>query len=795
MALPRGFIYFKQFQRAAIPRNAYLNSQGWNRISGLYFHDVSTEGRSERLPGHKFSRHTSTSRLHPICHLSLGWKYCSTNTRLLGLRYDSIHLTSHRLFRSSATLYEHHESKLEKTVKVLKEKQEEQVKKQSLSPLVQEATVTAVAAKKSLGQRIVDEIKHYYHGFRLLFIDIKISARLLWQVMNGYTLSRRERKQFLRTVSDLFRLVPFLVFVIVPFMEFLLPVAVKLFPNMLPSTFQTYDKKQENMKRQLKVKIEMAKFLQDTIEEMGLRKIKKSADAKGHLTHEFSEFMNKIRSGGVLATTEEIRKYSKLFENELTLDNLTHSQLSAVCKLLDLNPIGTTNFLQFQLLMKLRSLRADDKMIQKEGVDALSVTELQQACRARGMRAHGASQQRLTSQLTQWLDLHLNNKIPISLLLLSRALYLPDVMSSDEQLKTTLSQLPESITEEAKLHIIEVEGETDHKAKLNLIKQEEERIKLEKAEEIKVQKVQEAIEKAKKIKKEELQAQAAMLTQEPPVEGAVPTVQDVIATAASSVSKEELVDTAPIVKGMPGEEIPAATEEFTAKDIENIEEVLETLEQTKLVAAKEDLAELKQSSKEYKEDLEDLKVIEMTSGAEEVYQETTASKRLGKSVAHLVEEIDSSITNMDKEKAVVEEIITDQQDQIKDVKEEMILDKQTPVSEPAAIKTEVVQEKIVEQVQEQKRELVSIAHLLEAMRRFKDAPDEMQLKQIAEVLDGDNDGNIEIEHILRVTGLIANMKNIKLTAKQLAELSDLVKKEQVSMESEEKVKENQQSLG
>jgi LETM1 and EF-hand domain-containing protein 1 len=40
-----------------------------------------------------------------------------------------------------------------------------------------------------------------------------------------------------RTTADLFRLVPFLVFVIVPFMEFLLPVAIKLFPNMLPSTF------------------------------------------------------------------------------------------------------------------------------------------------------------------------------------------------------------------------------------------------------------------------------------------------------------------------------------------------------------------------------------------------------------------------------------------------------------------------------------------------------------------------------------------------------------------------------
>ena len=41
----------------------------------------------------------------------------------------------------------------------------------------------------------------------------------------------------MRTVSDLFRLLPFSVFIIVPFMELLLPIALKLFPGMLPSTF------------------------------------------------------------------------------------------------------------------------------------------------------------------------------------------------------------------------------------------------------------------------------------------------------------------------------------------------------------------------------------------------------------------------------------------------------------------------------------------------------------------------------------------------------------------------------
>ncbi|XP_028922273.1 LETM1 domain-containing protein LETM2, mitochondrial isoform X5 [Ornithorhynchus anatinus] len=66
-------------------------------------------------------------------------------------------------------------------------------------------------------------------------------------------------------------------------------------------------------------------------------------------------------------------------------------------------------------------------MIAEEGVNALSVSELQSACRARGMRSLGLSEKQLKEQLTQWLDLHLKENVPPSLLLLSRALYLIDV--------------------------------------------------------------------------------------------------------------------------------------------------------------------------------------------------------------------------------------------------------------------------------------------------------------------------------------------------------------------------------
>lgn len=69
-----------------------------------------------------------------------------------------------------------------------------------------------------------------------------------------------------------------------------------------------------------------------------------------------------IRETGERPSNEEILRFSKLFEDELTLDNLTRPQLVALCRLLELQSIGTNNFLRFQLTMRLRSIKADDKV-------------------------------------------------------------------------------------------------------------------------------------------------------------------------------------------------------------------------------------------------------------------------------------------------------------------------------------------------------------------------------------------------------------------------------------------------
>lgn len=252
--------------------------------------------------------------------------------------------------------------------------------------------------KKSIKEKIMDELRHYYHGFRLLFIEVRISTSLLFQILRGHSLTRREHRLLVTTIGDLFRMVPFIVFIAVPFLEFTLPIFIKLFPNMLPSTFESRSQTEAKLKQHLKVKLEMAKFFQETLDQMAPQ----ASNRHSELAKEFSTFFNKVRTSGDVATSEEIMKFSKLFEDDITLDSLQRPHLVALCKVLNVSTIGTGAILRFNLKMKLRSLAADDKMIAKEGVDSLNFSELQQACRARGMRAYGVSEERLRKELRNW---------------------------------------------------------------------------------------------------------------------------------------------------------------------------------------------------------------------------------------------------------------------------------------------------------------------------------------------------------------------------------------------------------
>ena len=266
-----------------------------------------------------------------------------------------------------------------------------------------------------------DEMAHYWAGTKLLWVEIKIATRLLFKTLRGQPLTRRERKQMTRTTADVFRLVPFAAFILIPFMEVFLPVAIKLFPGMLPTTFRDELKHEEELKKRLKAKLEVARFLQDTVKVMAKGLKQSRSGYTREKADDLYDFMKKVRSGDATVTNDDITRFSRLFGDEFTLDHISRGQLTNMCKFVGLSPYGTDSYLRRQLKDKLKELKSDDKVIAREGVASLSVAELQSVSRARGMRADTADRELLERQINDWLELSLNAKLPPSLLVLSRA--------------------------------------------------------------------------------------------------------------------------------------------------------------------------------------------------------------------------------------------------------------------------------------------------------------------------------------------------------------------------------------
>lgn len=89
-------------------------------------------------------------------------------------------------------------SKVEETIKNIKEESEEKSKKDLVPKTSKEVAQLSDKAltekKKTIWQRVKAEMLHYYHGFRLLGLDMKVSAKLIWRVLQGNELSRREHR-------------------------------------------------------------------------------------------------------------------------------------------------------------------------------------------------------------------------------------------------------------------------------------------------------------------------------------------------------------------------------------------------------------------------------------------------------------------------------------------------------------------------------------------------------------------------------------------------------------------------
>lgn len=332
-----------------------------------------------------------------------------------------------------------------------------------------------VNEKKTLWVKVKEGASHYWDGTKLLGFEIKISSRLLMKMSAGNALTRREMIQLKRTTQDVVRLVPFAAFVIIPFAELLLPVALKIFPNLLPSTYESSQSKESKLKSLRRTRELVADIIKDN----------KSHFKPQGITEEqkelFNGFYKRVRATGEPESRKQLIEVARLFTDDTVLDNLNRPYLVALAKYINIQPFGTDVMLRYRIRYKLLELKKDDFAIYYEDAEQLNYAELRSACASRGIRINNTSDSVLRNNLRLWLNMRIKDKIPSTLLVMATSYNYGDVTSKKslyDSLCDVLSAIPDELYHEVKVNVVK-EDEATSKQKLEHLKEQDEIMKEE----------------------------------------------------------------------------------------------------------------------------------------------------------------------------------------------------------------------------------------------------------------------------------------------------------------------------
>lgn len=117
------------------------------------------------------------------CAFSNNFFYSNIASNRLYPKLEFFNPNARHISYTSSLFSDKPSSKVEETVNAVKEKAQQDTEKKE---------IVALKSKKSIKQKIIDELMHYYHGFRLLGLNAKISFKLGVKKMRGIELTRRE---------------------------------------------------------------------------------------------------------------------------------------------------------------------------------------------------------------------------------------------------------------------------------------------------------------------------------------------------------------------------------------------------------------------------------------------------------------------------------------------------------------------------------------------------------------------------------------------------------------------------
>ncbi|ORC90161.1 leucine zipper-EF-hand containing transmembrane protein 2 [Trypanosoma theileri] len=257
-------------------------------------------------------------------------------------------------------------------------------------------------------------LRHVYHGFQLFFLNTRLAWKYSRQLKAGVALTRRERLLLESATKDLLRLVPFSFFIVVPFAELLLPVALKMFPDLIPSTFET---ESQGRNRAFSTAVGTLRARRRVMEYM-------STVAFVSFTKEQQEVVRSSAMGEAV-NAAEIRLIAPHFGRDgpfnvyNTPDNITVGLARVVGVYKTYHSFFPNKimapYMRRKVIRHYHNTREDDRLLRLEGLDDLTDEELIKANLVRGMR-WTEDPEALRIQLEWWISLGRDPDVPYNTL-------------------------------------------------------------------------------------------------------------------------------------------------------------------------------------------------------------------------------------------------------------------------------------------------------------------------------------------------------------------------------------------
>lgn len=307
--------------------------------------------------------------------------------------------------------------------------------------------------------------KNIWKGCKLTYRDAKFFMNKKYAyTFQGEEYTIKTRKALQNTSADLLKMIPFSFFIVVPFAELLLPPSLYLFPDMIPSTFITEEKKEAAWKAMISQRTECVHKLHAYVTDVA-----KSENSLEHI-------LNQIRFSPGSITREQLIKNQDLLGEYLKFGNMNTEQLLYTCKFLGFEPwtgfktfnravmsllskilaLANIHFpkeyepkifplaqikrdiVMIQLRRRINQIRIEDQDLLAEDFNTIEPALLKTLCRERGIESEESSDSKMRRSLKAWVrdSTYPSSKglVPIEFLVFSQVFsYIPTSSNASQK--------------------------------------------------------------------------------------------------------------------------------------------------------------------------------------------------------------------------------------------------------------------------------------------------------------------------------------------------------------------------